>query len=164
MKQLILIRHAKSSWNNIGLSDFDRPLNNRGKKNVPTMGQRLAERHNAPDLLLSSPAKRARKTAKIIAAELDFPQNQIEWCEEIYEADLTTLIQLIHSLNNEADTAILVGHNPGFSSLGEWLSPAAPEWLPTCGILELKLAVNNWQQAEPNCATLANYDYPKKTL
>ncbi len=164
MKHLILIRHAKSSWSEFGLSDFERPLNGRGKRNAPIMGQRLAERDCSPDRLISSPAKRARKTAKIIAQEIDYPENRIEWCEEVYEASLSTLIQLVRSLDEGVDSVILIGHNPGFSSLGSWLCPASPDWLPTCGIVELQLDTDSWADAEANCGELLCYDYPKKII
>ena len=162
MKQLTLIRHGKSDWHSSADSDFDRPLNGRGKKAAATMGERLAIASHHPDLLVSSPAKRARSTARRIAKQLDYPEAQILYREDIYEADLETLIELIQNLAGEAAAVIMVGHNPGFSELSQWFSSAAPDWLPTCGQVVLELPIDNWAQAAENCATLLNYDYPKK--
>lgn len=164
MKKLTLIRHAKSDWHSSANSDFERPLNGRGKKAAPLIGQRLAERGCAPGLLISSPAKRARQTAKEIAAQIDYQQTAIEYKEEIYEASLNTLINLIGQLDDSNAEVILIGHNPGFSDLGQWLSPETPDWLPTCGLLELELPIDHWSQVEENCATLLLHDYPKKKV
>ena len=163
MKKLTLIRHGKSDWHSAAETDFDRPLNGRGKRAAVTMGERLAAANNRPDLLVSSPAKRARKTARLIAAELDYPDEQIIFCEEIYEAALETLIELMYSLDDEIDQVVMVGHNPGFSELGQWLTSAAPDWLPTCGLLELELPIDSWADTEENCAKRLSYDYPKRS-
>lgn len=163
MKHLILIRHAKSDWHSAADSDFERPLNKRGKKAAPLMGQRLAARGYDPDRMVSSPAERARQTVGEIAKEINFPQQDIEFHEAIYEADLTTLLNLVRNLDDDADTIILVGHNPGFSELGQWLSDAAPDWLPTCGLLELELPIDSWAQINEQAAELLCYDYPKNT-
>ncbi len=162
MKSLTLIRHGKSDWQSAADSDFDRPLNGRGKKAAVTMGERLAAAGHIPDQLVSSPAKRARKTARLIATALDYPEPQIIFCDEIYEATLETLIDLLNNLDNEADSVILVGHNPGFSELGQWLTGDAPAWLPTCGLLKLELPIDSWSQSAENCAEILVYDYPKK--
>lgn len=163
MKKLTLIRHAKSDWHTAAATDFERPLNGRGEKAAPLMGQRLAARGCSPDRLLSSPAERARQTAKKIAEEIDYPQGRIDYREEIYEASLKTLVGIMHNLDAHDTDVILIGHNPGFSELGEWLTPEAPDWLPTCGVLELELPVERWSQAEEGCAALLRYDWPKKS-
>jgi phosphohistidine phosphatase len=164
MKKLTLIRHAKSDWHSAAATDFDRPLNKRGKKAAPLMGQRLSTRDCSPDRLISSPAKRARQTAMLIAQEIDYPEEQIEFCEAIYEASLRRLISVVQNLDDDDSNVILFGHNPGFSELGQWLSPDATDWLPTCGLLEFELPVDSWSLARENCATILLYDYPKKDL
>lgn len=164
MKKLTLIRHAKSDWNSSAASDFDRPLNKRGQKAAPLMGERLVERGYQGELLISSPAKRARQTAICIAEQLDYPENGIEYKEEIYEAGLRTLVNLVANLSDDRADVVLIGHNPGLSELGQWLTPEAPDWLPTCGLLELELPLGSWSQVEEGCATLRQYDYPKKPV
>ena len=163
MKKLTLIRHAKSDWHSAAVTDFDRPLNERGKKAAPLMGQRLAERGSSPDLLLSSPAKRARQTATNIAQQINYPEPEIEYNETIYDASLETLINIVRQLDDYSTDIILIGHNPGFSELGQWLSPEATDWLPTCGLLELELPIGDWTEADEGCASLLLYDYPKKS-
>ena len=162
MKKLTLIRHAKSDWHSESQTDFDRPLNERGKKAAPLMGKRLSARDNFPDLLICSPAKRTRQTAKKIAKQLAYPENAIELREEIYEATLDTLIELTKELPDQHAHVMLIGHNPGFSEFGEWFTGEAPDWLPTCGLLELELPVANWAAIEQGCATLLLYDFPKR--
>ena len=161
MKRLTLIRHAKSDWSVAAQSDFERPLNRRGEKAAPLMGNRLAERGFTPDLMISSPAKRARQTVELIAAELGYPLGKIEFGEGIYDAGLKTLVNLLQNLDNRYGNVLLIGHNPGFSELGQWLSEQSPDWLPTCGLLELELAVDQWSAVSPGCATLLRFDFPK---
>ncbi len=161
MKRLTLIRHAKSDWTDPDCGDFDRPLNNRGKKAAPLMGRRLAEKDLVPQQLLSSPAKRARKTSLLLAREFSLVKQEITFDDRLYEASLLTLIELLRELPDVAYVA-LVAHNPGLSELGGWLCPAAPEWLPTCAALTLDLPVVSWGQVSCGCATLFDYDYPKK--
>ncbi len=161
MEKLTLIRHAKSDWSSAAASDFDRPLNSRGNKAAPVMAARIRGRDQIPDLLVSSPAQRAVETVELLAHELDLPQDQIICQRGIYEASLETLIEIVRHLP-EAEHVALVGHNPGLTQLGQWLCPQAPEWLPTCAVLELELAVGDWLSVSPSCATLLYYDYPKK--
>lgn len=160
MKKLTLIRHAKSDWSSGAASDFERPLNRRGNKAAPMMAGRILKRGSVPDLLVSSPAQRAAETATLLAQGLGLAQEQIIFHRNIYEASLATLIDIIRQLSAPEHIA-LIGHNPGLSHLGLWLCPQAPEWLPTCAVLELELAVDDWAAVTPGCATLAGYDYPK---
>jgi len=161
MKRLTLIRHGKSDWSSAAKTDFDRPLNKRGEKAAPLMGQRLAVRGCLPDLLVSSPATRARRTAELIASKLEYLLTRIKYDQDIYEADLKCLVELLQTLDDSASNVILFGHNPGFSELGRWLTPQAPDWLPTCGLLELDLPVDRWSEVDTGCAVLRHYDFPK---
>jgi len=161
MRRLTLIRHAKSDWSDPDLNDFDRPLNERGKKAAPLMGKRLASRSHVPDLLVSSPAKRARKTAQLIAKELGLAKTDIRFDEVIYEAPVDNLLEVLKALPDDCHPA-LIGHNPGLSDLGSWLCQDAPSWLKTCAVLTLELEADSWQGLTRHCATLLEYDYPKK--
>jgi phosphohistidine phosphatase len=164
MKNLTLIRHGKSDWHSEADRDFDRPLNSRGQRAAVAMGERLAAAGQSPDLLVSSPAKRAATTARLIARELDYPEQQIMFCAEIYEAALETLVELLRNMDDKVDQLLMFGHNPGFSELGQWLSSASPDWLPTCGQLVLELPIANWAAARQNCARLLAFDYPKRAI
>ena len=161
MKHLTLIRHAKSDWSDAALNDFDRPLNKRGKKAAPLMGSRIAAAKEVPQLLVSSPAKRARKTAQLIARELAIDQEGIRYHEEIFAAKDTQLVKLIRGFSADLHIA-LIGHNPGLTDLGQWLCAEAPDWLPTCAVLTLKLDIHKWSELDRGCAEIISYDYPKK--
>lgn len=161
MQCLTLIRHAKSDWSDPDLDDIDRPLNKRGKKAAPVMGKRLADSGIIPDLLLSSPAKRARKTAQLMAQEIGFGKEDIIIDQKIYEAGVETLIALVKNLPPDCHPA-LFGHNPGLSDLGSWLCRQAPSWLQTCAVLTLELDIEDWSQLSSDCGSILLYTYPKK--
>lgn len=161
MKKLTLIRHAKSDWSSSVNSDFDRLLNARGKKAAPTMGRRMVETSILPDLLICSPAKRAKQTAELLAEELDYNQTDIIYEPDIYEASVKTLINLVAKFPAHEHIA-MIGHNPGLSDLVEWLCPEVSDWLPTCAIVSLELTITDWDDLNKRCASLLHYDYPKK--
>jgi phosphohistidine phosphatase len=113
--RLMLMRHAKSDRSDPGARDFDRPLTGRGRKAVPQMAKWLRKEGFAPGVILSSPAVRARETALLLARELEIRESEIAWDEDIYDADLATLLRVIRR-RTETDL-LLVGHNPGFDDL-----------------------------------------------
>ncbi len=139
---LTLVRHAKSSWKDDDLSDFDRPLNDRGLKNAPQMGRRLANANYDVEQIISSPAVRAITTATIIASEIGISAQQIVKNAEIYEASLSALISLVTSLDDNFSRVMLVGHNPGLTVLCNFLSNARIDNMPTCSIAQIKFDVD----------------------
>ncbi len=161
MKRLTLIRHAKSSWKDPDLDDFDRPLNKRGQRDAPTMGERLAGRGHLPNVIVSSPAERARLTAQAIAQELNIPPAQLVYDENIYEAEALGLLELIHGFSEQWQHALLVGHNPGLTDLGNLLAACGLDNLPTCGILCIDFDVSAWKAVAPRGGSLVFYDFPK---
>lgn len=162
MKRLYLVRHAKSSWKDPELDDFDRPLNKRGKRDAPFMGQRLSEANVRPDLIISSPAKRAAKTAKIIAAQIAYPLKKIQWIESLYAAGTLILLQILREIDDSAEQAMLVGHNPGLTLLAELLTSEAVDNIPTSGVFALDLDLGSWTQAGEGNGIPVFFDYPKK--
>lgn len=138
MKRLFIIRHAKSSWSQPGLDDFDRPLNKRGQNDGPVMARRLGEAGIRPDLIASSPARRAKKTAKFMADGTGYDREKIRYIEDLYLGSLGVHLQILASLFNEADTLFLVGHNDTLTRLGEYLSGKNLGNIPTCGIVGLE--------------------------
>jgi phosphohistidine phosphatase len=162
MKNLVLIRHAKSSWDNPNLDDRDRPLNSRGKRDAPMMGAVLNRRGLSPDRIVSSPARRAVKTAKLIAAQLDFPVSQILIDDRIYLAEASTLLALIQDLPEDSNQTILFGHNPGFTELLNTLTEAGVGNVPTCGVASIEFAVDSWAAVSPVAGRLRFFDYPKQ--
>ncbi|TLP36877.1 SixA phosphatase family protein [Arcobacter arenosus] len=160
MKKLFIIRHAKSDWSNPSLDDYDRPLSKRGKKNAPFMGKIIAKKDIVPDLIISSPAYRARETAKIIAEKVSY-QEEILYNEYIYEASLKTLLEIINFIDDEYDDVFIFGHNPGLNMLAFYLIDFN-ENLPTCAVLEIEFDCESWREATKSNAKLISYEYPKK--
>jgi len=165
MKTLLLIRHAKSSWNDLGARDFDRSLNHRGRHDAPEMGRRLAARLDRGNLrleaFLCSSARRAVETANLLAPELAFPSASIDWRNELYVASPATMLDVVRSVPDHATAAALLAHNPGITELAEILTGVAFGNVPTCGVIMLALPVNHWGDAGVG-AELIDFDYPRR--
>ena len=161
MKTLVLIRHAKSSWKDASLADRDRPLNDRGKRDAPEMGRRLAAWGGPPDLIVSSPAARALATALVIAEAVGYPVDRIREDERIYMAGPAELLEAIHDLDDGDDRVFLFGHNPGLTDLVDALSEPALENVPTCGIVELQLAGDRWADLSRKTVRRTGFHTPK---
>jgi phosphohistidine phosphatase len=161
MKTLILIRHAKSSWENFNLSDFDRPLNDRGLRDAPRMGKRLKEKDLAPDLVISSPANRAHTTCTIISEAIGFPAERIQTEKAIYHADEDQLLAIVQQLPDFADQVMLYGHNPGFTDFANRLTESHIDNIPTCGIVACQLNVITWKDVKWGSGKILFYDFPK---
>src|SRR5215204_1035128 len=143
MKTLILIRHAKSSWDAPGLSDFDRPLNERGKKDAPEMAKRLKEKMDI-GLFVSSPAKRARKTAKLFAEEYGTKKDDISLVEDLYAATMPAFQKTVIELNNKYNTVALFSHNPGITEFANSLTNVRIDDMPTCSVFAASVDTENW--------------------
>jgi phosphohistidine phosphatase len=163
MKNIILIRHAKSSWKNHLQDDFDRPLNKRGKKNAPFMGEKLKDRQIIPDLIVSSPAKRAVKTATTIARIMGYPQNNIAFDNNMYHLDALYLFAMIQKLDDKYDIVMCIGHNPGFNDFATMLlDKNSVNNIPTMGIYSIRFKVEEWKKIEPAKGESLFFDYPKR--
>ena len=163
MKTIILVRHAKSSWKNASLDDFDRPLNKRGKMNAPFMGKKLQERRIMPDLILSSPAKRARKTAVAVAKAIGYPKKKIIFDEKIYHASAWYLFEMVRNLDDDYETIMLFGHNPGFNDFADMLLKKNQVYnIVTTGVYCIKFNVDQWKNMREGQGESVFYDYPKR--
>ena len=162
MKELFIVRHAKSSWENRQLRDFDRPLNPRGKRTAPIVAQRLRKEILTPDLICSSPANRALSTAKIFAEELDYPTSEIVEEISIYESSLNNMLELIYRFSDEYDSIMLFGHNPTFTFLAEYLSGNSFGNLPTAATVGIRFDIDNWKYVSRETGEVFLYEYPKK--
>jgi phosphohistidine phosphatase len=160
VKQLTLIRHAKSSWNTPAL-DFDRPLNKRGRKAAPYMANRIGQYYRAPDLIVTSPALRARATAELIAKGIGYPQEKLQEDAALYDADAATLLSRIQATPNDVEHLYLVAHNPGITYLANRLTGSHIDNLVTCAVLGAALEVEHWRDAEYGTGRVIYYDYPK---
>ena len=162
MKTLYLVRHAKSSWKDARLQDHDRPLNKRGEQDAPRMGKRLGRRRPKPEVIISSPAVRAKSTAKILAAEIGFPKSGIIVDGLIYAAGPEDLVSVIRGLDNAVDCVMLVGHNPALTQLVNSLAHCDIANVPTCGLAVLEFRIHAWHDIDRVRAELVDFDYPKK--
>jgi phosphohistidine phosphatase len=164
MKRLILVRHAKSSWANPGQEDIDRPLNDRGKRNAPEMARRLRGRGELPMLIVSSPARRALATARLMAEEFSIARDAIVIEDTLYEASVDTWCRVIAALPPDVDSVLIVGHNPTLTELGNRLCPAVRiDNIPTCGVLRLDYGLKSWAAVPGSEPSGWDFDYPKRS-
>lgn len=157
MKHLILLRHAKSSWDDPSLDDFDRPLAPRGEKDAPKMGRALKAASSLPDLVVCSTAARARQTAAIALKTAGY-KGPVRHEDRIYEASVEALLDVVRSIDDAVETAMLVGHNPGFEMLiGALIGQKghlASVRVPTANLARLELAVDSWRIVSHGSGTL----------
>ncbi|MFK7773881.1 MAG: histidine phosphatase family protein [Saprospiraceae bacterium] len=163
MKKVYLIRHAKSSWEDPGLSDIERPLNNRGLRDGPFMSKMLKGENVNPDKLISSPANRAFTTATFFAKELNIPEQAIIVRKEIYHAYPEEVLNIIRNLSDADDVILLFGHNPCFTSLANQFSDEYIPNVPTCGIVKIEADVERWSDFEKK-GKLKTFYFPKQYL
>lgn len=161
MKTLLLVRHAKSSWADQGLDDFDRPLNDRGKKDAPEMAKRLNEKNIVIDLIISSPAKRARRTAKIFAEELDLKKKEVEFFDNLYMAGPSVFQKTIAALSDKLDTVALVAHNPGITEFANTLTHVRIDNIPTTGVFAIQADTDSWKNFSEAPKSFLFFDFPK---
>jgi phosphohistidine phosphatase len=160
MKKLYIIRHAKSGLKNSGLDDFERPLSKRGKKDAPFMGSMLKNRGVLPDIIISSPALRAKSTAEIVANEIGYVKS-IVYDKNIYEASVEELYNILADISDKKSSAMLFGHNPELNMLVEDLF-GFNENIPTCGVVEIEFDCKKWSEISSENSKLISFDYPKK--
>jgi len=161
MKTLYLVRHAKSSWKHPELSDFERPLNKRGKRDAPAIGQYLRSKDIKPDIIISSSAVRALMTTKIISKSLSYPFNQVVFSRDIYEANISSLFKTISEVNNKFNSTMMVGHNPAMTDLANALTNTRIDNIPTCGVYCAELDISSWESISENCGRMIFFEYPK---
>jgi phosphohistidine phosphatase len=161
-KTLLIIRHAKSSWEIGILNDFERPLNERGKKDAPVMAKRVREKNIFPDALVSSPAKRAKKTAELFAELFETKKEDIIFISKLYHATTGTLYEVVEVLSDSFNTVALFSHNPGISEFVNILIPDVYiDNMPTCGVFAIKINTDKWVHFKKATKELLFFDYPK---
>lgn len=162
MKTVYFIRHAKSSWADMSLRDFDRPLNKRGKRDAPFMAEKMNSFGIKPDLIISSPANRAYTTAKYFAAAMDIKASEIVQEENIYEAYPSAVFKIIQRLPSVINTIFIFGHNPAFTMIANSFEGAYLDNVPTCGIVEISAEINQWKDFVAENGVLKEFHYPKQ--
>ena len=164
MKRLLLLRHAKSSWDDPDLPDRARPLGRRGKRDAPYIAQRLQRHLGAPGLIVASDARRALATARLVAQELGVSADGIAVDAALYLASPGEILRTAARQDDAHATVMLVGHNPGMTELANRLLPDfALDDMPTAGLLVVDFAVPAWGAVVTAPAALVYYDWPKNT-
>jgi len=162
MKKLLLVRHAKSSWDYNELTDLERPLNKRGRRDAPFMAKVLSQQGFSPDLLISSPANRAVTTAKFFCEYLNFHFKNVKIESKLYDATSDEIMEVICGVKNSFNNIMLFSHNPGLTELADHLSDKPIDNIPTCGIVAFGFNITSWEQINNNNSKLLFYEYPKK--
>lgn len=160
-RYLYLLRHAKSSWDNLSIEDWARPLNDRGHRDAPLMAQRLSRQTVLPDLIVSSPAVRAFTTALEMSRALKYPEEDILIRRSIYEASVATLLGVVRKTDDKVTCLMLVGHNPGFTDLVNTLSDRELYNLPTCAWVRIKIPDAEWENLGQTAGQWDGFDKPK---
>jgi phosphohistidine phosphatase len=160
-KLLFLVRHAKSSWDDPALSDFERPLNERGKKDAPEMAERLNSKKIRIDGFVSSPAKRARQTCKYFTKEFDPKKKNIVRDPRLYEADQQSFYDVIEAFKNKWDSVALFSHNPGITAFANSLTETHVDDMPTCSVFAVKVNADKWKDFRSAKKEFLFFDYPK---
>jgi phosphohistidine phosphatase len=146
MKTLLVLRHAKSSWNDSALDDHERPLNERGLRDAPRMGALVREHGLRPDVVLSSDAVRARLTAEAVAEAARYAGDVLV-DPRLYLACPADILSLLPTVRENAETVMIVGHNPGLEQLVEQLT-GEREDLPTAALAQIELPIDQWQDLD----------------
>lgn len=162
MKTLTIVRHAKSSWKDSSLSDRERPLNKRGKRDAPIMGGRISDVGIRPSLIISSPAVRAWKTARAVARSLNYPLEFLQREPALYLASVEKILDVIRAQDNTFNSILLVGHNPGLTDFVNYLSAGLTENLPTAGVAAFDIERSDWDLRDKPACELLLHDWPKK--
>ena len=162
MKILFVLRHAKSNWDNSDLSDFERPLNSRGLDAARFIGGLIYERDLQPQIIISSPAKRAKQTA-VLVKELAEISKPISFDERIYEASPLSLFNLIREFDDKYESVLIVGHNPGFENLVRMLTGETVV-MPTAALARINLDIESWHELDAVSNELEFLILPKEEM
>jgi len=164
MKKLLLIRHAKSSWDDINQKDFERPLNDRGHKDAPMMAKRLLKAGITPDALVSSPALRALTTAEYFAEVFDIRKKNVLHEPSLYLAAPEVFFNIISALDNDHKTVAIFSHNPGITEFVNQLGVTRIDDMPTCSIFGVKADIKHWRDFKDAEKKFWFFDFPKNSL
>jgi phosphohistidine phosphatase len=165
MKQLFIIRHAKSDWGNFTLPDFERPLNDRGKTDAPVMAKRMLSKKIKIDAFISSPAKRAKKTCKLFCREFLAKEDAIIYIDELYLAPSEIFFNVIKNLDNRYESIAIFAHNPGITDfINRLCKDVHIDEMPTCSVFAVESGIENWRDLKESENTFLFFDYPKATV
>lgn len=164
-RTLYMIRHAKSSWSNPADSDFERPLNDRGKRDSPFIGSKLKEKNILPDIIISSTAKRAAQTAKKIATAIGYDISNIKWLDKLYHCSPASYEEVLYELDDDIQSVCIVSHNPGVTQfVNEQSDSFYTDNMPTCAVVGIEFDLNSWQEFNLVDKRIILFEYPKKYI
>lgn len=162
MKRLYIVRHAKSSWGDFTTPDFDRPLNDRGKKDAPEMAKRLLDKNINIDVFISSPAKRAKSTGKAFCKVYDRDKEEIIFIPELYHASVETFNKVSATIDDKYSSAAIFSHNPGITDFVNTLvKDVSIDNMPTCAVFAVEIEANSWKDFLSASKKFLFVDYPK---
>jgi phosphohistidine phosphatase len=161
MKYVLLVRHAKSSWDAADVADFDRPLNERGKRDAPAMAHRLQGRSISIDTFISSPAKRAKKTAELFAETMGADKKRIVFVEDLYHPAPAAFFAAIAGMDDRQQCLAVFSHNPGITDFVNLLGTVRTDNMPTSAVYAVKADIASWKDFEKATKEFWFYDYPK---
>lgn len=164
MKRLFLIRHAKSSWKEHGMTDHERPLNHRGEKDAPFMAKLLKKNKFKPDFILTSNAVRAKRTAEIFASVFGYPIEEITAEPDLYLAGRQNFLKTVNTIDDGINCCFLFSHNPGISEFGHFLTDKERLDMPTCSIWGIEFDVNSWREIKCGAGKTIFFEYPKNFM
>ncbi len=164
MKTIFLVRHAKSSWEDYSLKDIERPLNERGRRDAPFMGKLMLGKEQVPDLIISSPAKRALTTARIFAEQLGKPKEEVQVIDEIYEAYTTEILYIINALDDRYASIALFGHNPTMTDIANVFGEEYIPNVPTCAIVKIVSSATTWAELDKSNSKRTAFHFPKQYM
>lgn len=144
MKELLLLRHAKSSWDNANLGDIKRPLNEKGRADAPLMGEQIAKLDFVPQIIFSSTAVRTRETIALVCESAHWPIEKVRFETDLYTFDVEDVMHFIASISDKFEQVMMVGHNPAYTFLFNFLSDDSIDNLPTCGACLLRFDLEKW--------------------
>jgi phosphohistidine phosphatase len=162
MKTIYLLRHAKSSWDDAALSDFKRPLNERGMNTAPFMGEVMSRRGYSSSVIISSTAERAATTAELVKESAGL-NAELRSDHRIYEASPNTLRTVASEIDDAMDSAMLVGHNPGIEAFIRYLTGSV-EPMPTAALAVIELSIDSWKDLDAECGTIVEIIRPKDEM
>jgi len=160
MKKLIIVRHSKSSWKDLSLSDFNRPLNGRGKSDGPLMADYLKSKINKIDYLHSSSSVRTFETSKYFINQIQF--GKVEYDDSLYHSSATSILNMIRSYSDNYQSAMIIAHNPGLTNLINNITNISLDNLPTTGIVEIEFNCDRWSKISYENSDLVDLKFPKQ--
>ena len=162
LKNICFVRHAKSSWVNLELADIDRPLNKRGERDAPYMATKMVELKILPEIILTSPALRARTTARIFSDAANLESDRFLVKDMLYGADVAGIVKMVQDVDENIKSVFVFGHNPTLTIMANCFAGVDINNVPTCGILQAKTMVSSWKDWSPEVSAFVGFYYPKQ--